>query len=396
MSYFFACAGRLAGPDASLVTRTFTYGSVPDADQRDVSLSWEGAPDGEVIVSYSDPSRFGGGPDGFEAVGTRSFLYDDALLALLRIMDGDRDGAARVLRAIAALQSADGSWGFSVGWDGSYYDRYYVRSGVVASLVYALAKFDVAFGGEAFLPSARRGASWLLSQRQAGTGLVMAGRGFGGSHEVDRGERAAHVVTEHQIGAYFALAALGAVEPAGGWREEAIALGDAVRAHLWIAEEGRFAQGMSEEGLDRGSALDAAGAWGALFLLACGRHEEAAKSLEWVDRHHAFPWEGGRAYRPFVGGPDTWFVEASAGLALAWHRLEPRSSRGEEELSRLVALREAHGFPLPYATEWAQDFPKTPAAGPSLWFLLVGAELEGRTEKFLWAECPEPARGPSR
>src|SRR5690606_19526668 len=139
---------------------------------------------------------------------------------------------------------------------------------------------------------------------------------------------------------------------------------------LWMEEQGRFAQGIAEGVLDEGSALDAAGAWGALLLLACGERERAERALRWVDEAHALPPASAAGYRPYATGPEVGVVEGAVGVALAWHRLAPASPRARDERRSLAALLERYGLPLPYGTGWAEEFPKTPAAGPTLWFLL--------------------------
>lgn len=340
------------------------------------------AGDEEMVVSFPIPSRFAGAPSDFERIGGRSYLYDGALLALFRTLQGDERGAARVLGALQALQLEDGAWGFSLDWEEGSYDSGYVRTGTVAWIVYAFARFEARFGETRFAATARRGGLWLLEQREETTGLVLVGRGVWTPQGLAPAPSQL-VVTEHQIDAYFAWAALAALAPEGPWAAAASALADRILAMLWIEEEGRFAQGKNEAGLDRGSAVDAAGAWGALFLLAIGEEAKARRALSWVDLHHGLEETG---YRPYASGPELAFVEAAAAVALAWHRLEPEGERARTELEALRALRARYGLPLPYSDRWEEDFPMAPAAAPTLWYWFAEAEMTGRSETFLWRE----------
>lgn len=368
----------------SLEVRAFEGTALHDAGGRAFEPAWpDGVAGGDAVVSWPDPGRFPEARDASRLRG-RSYLYDDALLALDRIRRGDQEGAARTLRLLAALQRPDGAWGFSLGLDDGFYDAGYVRAGTVAFCVYAFAKYALAFDDHRFRASAGRGADWLLASREPATGLILAGLGrwdregrvFSPAYVAD------FAATEHQIDAFFALAALGEVDPGGPWSAEAVALAGVIVERLWDEEEGRFVQGLSPRGPDRGSALDAAGTWGALFHLAVGRPDRSLRCLRWVESHHATP----SGLKPWGDGPDLWFVEGSVAHALAWYRLAPKLALGRESLGRVRALACAEGLPLLYANRWAVDFPMAPAAAPTLWFLLAADELEAGGAPFLWSE----------
>ncbi len=383
-----------AAARASLDVRRFALAVVHDSTGAELPLSWPaGARTGELVSSYPDPSRFEGGPTGFALLGGRSFLYDDALLALDRIRIGDREGAVRVLAALAALQLPDGAWGFSVGIDDGFYDAGLVRSGNVAFVIYAFARYAARFGGEdePWIPAAAlRGGSWLLEQRDDATGLLRAGRGrwTPGGARLESTAAVDFAATEHQIDAFFALASLARIDPDGPWSRSALALEASVHRFLWLEGEGRFAQGWRDGAPDRQSALDSSGSWGALFLLACGERAKARRALAWIDEVHAATGPGWSGYKPYASGPVTWFVEASAAIPLARHRLEPGEPRAASGLSRLAALGRSRGWPLVYSTSWEPDFPLAPAAAPTLWFLLVHDEVREAEAPFLWTECP--------
>ena len=94
-------------------------------------------------------------------------------------------------------------------------------------------------------------------------------------------------------------------------------------------------------------------------------------------------WSG---WQPYAGEPPrTWFVEASVARALVLARLG-RDREAHAALAELTSLACTAGVPLVYATDWAPDFPATPAAAPTLWYLLVGQELRRPDARWLWRE----------
>ena len=380
-------AGSIERARASLQTEAYAFARTFDADGSAFEPRWPATGGGVAVVSWPDPDRFEGAPVEFSQWARRSHVYDNALFALERIAQGDRHGAAALLTTLAALQLPDGAWGFSFGLDEPFYDAGYVRAGTVAFAVYAFARYANRFDDHRFRAVAGRGADWLLDQRMPGSGLVRAGRGqwSEGGRRFDVGFDAAFAATEHQFDAFFALAALGRVDPDGRWSAGAAALEGAILAHLWDETEGRFVQGISAEGeVDRGSALDAAGTWGALFHLAGGRRAEARRCLDWVERVHG----NGRGFRPYGDGPDTTFVEGSIAHALAAYRVDPAAAAASLDAARRLACED--GLPLIYADRWAPDFPRSPAAAPTLWYLLAAAEIEAEIAPFLWIERAVP------
>lgn len=371
----------------SIETRIWSAGLTIDAAGVPFVPSWpDGFDAGEAVVSWPDPTRFPGAPQGFDRLAGRSFVYDTALLALERTRTGDRDGAARLLATLAALQLPDGAWGFSFGLSDGFYDAGYVRAGTVAFAVYAFARYALRFDDHRFRAYAGRGADWLLAHRDPVTGLVRAGRGrwLDGGRRYDGAYVADFAATEHQIDAFFALAALGRVDPGGVWRDGAAALERSILAWLWDDGAGRFLQGRTAaHEPDPTSALDAAGTWGALFHLAGGRPAQARRCLAWVERHH----RRGARLVPYADGPDTWFVEGAVAEVLAWRRLGDDAAAAAA-LDRITALGCRSGLPLVYADRWAADFPRSPAAAPTLWFVMAAAEIAPGGAPFLWIEGP--------
>jgi len=378
-----------AAASASLPIRRWGGGTLVDADGAPFVATFpEGFSSGEAVESWPGAAAIAGAPPAFRRLAGRSFVYDDALLALERTARGDAAGAAQVLATLAALQLGDGAWGFAFSLDEPFYDAGYVRAGTVAFAVYAFARYAERFGDHRFRAYAGRGADWLLAQRDPATGLVRAGRGrwLDRGATFEAGYRADFFATEHQIDAFFALAALGRVDPGGPWAAGAAALERAILDRLWDDEAGRFLQGRGADGSpDPTSALDAAGAWGALFHLASGRRVEALRALDHVERHH----RRGDRLLPRIGpdgaGPDTHFVEGAIGRALAWQRIDP--ARGAAALEAIASFACATGLPLLYADRWEEDFPRAPAAAPTLWFLLASREIAEGAPPFLWTSA---------
>ncbi len=348
------------------------------------------SPEALAVVSYPDPGRFSGAPSGFQELANRSFVYDDALFVLWALGNGRTDEARRVLLTLQSLQNPDGTWGFSfaIHSDG-FYNAGYVRAGAVAWVAYAAASYQIRSGDQQFSPLLERALRWLL-QAEAGKGLVRAGRGrWLADGRFDPSWPAEFTATEHQIDAWFALRAAATADPAMAQRLDLQGGASRIRKQmnelLWLPHQGRFAQGIAGADLDHASALDASGTWGALWALANGDRRRAEAALAHVDSHHALVvlgWPGWRPYQP--GAPETWFVEGGLARALALHRLG-RTDEAQKAFGPAVDLACAGGVPLVYSPVWAADFPLSPAAAPTLWFLMVGAELYGG-EPLVWTE----------
>ncbi|MFO0645363.1 MAG: hypothetical protein U0326_03930 [Polyangiales bacterium] len=324
----------------------------------------------------------------------RTFVYDLALAMIVHTL-ADREPDARAIgRTLCQLVDASGGApGFSLGLDApAFYDVEYVRSGVVAWVGYALALHDLVKGENRFRAHARRVADALLSSRfpsgsDPRAGLILAGRGrwLDGQRRFDGPWRADYCVTEHQIDAWFLLDALGRLGEAR-YQAEADALSSAMLSSLWLADEGRFAVAATANGLDRALALDAAGAWGALFLLARGEREKASASLRFTERTFATRVDDLDGFAPYAGtiheyeGYDfssTLFAEGTAAVGLARLRMGDRvgAERVAEVLRRLQ--RRGDGGVL-YATPEGPDMPQVPAAAPTAWLLLLERELAGQ------------------
>jgi hypothetical protein len=352
----------------------------------------EPAASAKVVLSYPDPERHAGGEAAFHRLHNRSFAYDNAL-AVLWLLTMDRPWLARdILHSLVALQRPDGAWGFGFAAQGDgFVNASYVRAGTVAWVVYAFAVYQHVTGDDQFGPTLRRGARWLLAQRKPPHGLIEAGRGrWVTAAAYDPDWVAAFAATEHQIDAWFALRAVEIADPywsvLHGVAQERRALAEAMQNVLWLPDERRFAQGVHAGGLDRGSALDAAGTWGALWWLALGDDTRALQALRYAEVVHAHQERGWQGLRPYLTEPPaTWFVEGSVAAAMANLRLK-RKKPAAAQLQQLAELACAAGPGLVYAIDWYEDFPLSPAAGPTLWYLLATAEARTGEAGLLWRE----------
>ncbi len=345
----------------------------------------------QAVLSYPYPERFAGADSGFAELANRSFVYDDALALVWASERGDVVLAQGLAQTLAALQLPDGAWGFSFAVFGDgFYNAGYVRAGTVAWAVYGLARYQKLSGDRQFVGTLERGLLWLVGQTGA-DGLVRAGRGRWVDGKVfDPDYDARFAATEHQIDAWFAYSAAMAADPELaaqlGLAKAKTQLATALDSHLWRPSEERYAQGKDGDKIDENSALDAAGSWAALLDAARDRPGRAQSALHWVQREHtivAHGWPGLRPYLP--DPPQTWFVEGSLAVALAWWRLGERQT-AIEAFAPAVQLACAAGVPLVYAPDWHTDFPLSPAAAPTLGFLLVGGELYDHKPS-VWAEA---------
>jgi hypothetical protein len=313
----------------------------------------------------------------------RSFLYDDALALLWLTVTGSEVEARDLAAALVGLQNEDGSWGFSLSLEDGFYDASYVRNGAVAWVAYALAYYARRFPDSRAGEAAARAGKALLALRRSGVpsavGLVEGGRGRYSPDERSffPGFRLRAAITEHQLDAHMALAL---VDPA-----QADALAERILGVLWLQDQGRFAVSADDAGPDPARALDAAGGWGALWLLGHGDRQRAVRSLEYTA--HAFATRGAdvAGFRPYLDPidgprsamqPDLVFVEGTLGVGLAAHRL------GMEEVARTaleaaVRLSCRFGPGVPYANREAHGFPTRPAVASTVWFLFLDQEMNG-------------------
>lgn len=390
-------AGRCAAPDvrhwaalasSSLQVAKFVARPLYDLDGAGGALHLPPVTcvDCWAVVSYPDPLRHAGGEPGFARLKNRSFTYDNALVALVRLSEGRVAEARQLLSTLAALQRTDGGWGFSFNITGDgFYNAGYVRAGVVSWVLYAMARYTEVTKDRRYIAAMRRAGLWLLAHRAPTTGLILGGRGrwLDAGARYEPGYVAPWASTEHNVDAWFAVRLAAHVDPAGRW-PLLKPLGAAIQQHLWLDSEGRYARGVTGTTHDRVAALDAAGTWSALFTIAAGQPARAVRAIAFVDDRLGFQEGGWQAHRPDdERGDRLWFVEASVARGMTLARLG-QVRRARESLTQLAQWACARGLPLAYSDRWAQDFPLTPAAAPTAWFVLAAREVAQQQPAFLW------------
>ncbi|MFU8804988.1 MAG: hypothetical protein ACNA8W_14340, partial [Bradymonadaceae bacterium] len=280
----------------------------------------------------------------------------------------------------------DGGWGFSFEpIEGGFYDVGYVRTGAVAWAGWALASYGQAFDDDEALDAARNVLTFIDAHKvhddgishsaEPHIGLYRAGTGH---YDPRTGVRTLGVpvdftVTEHQFDVHMLLDALD--------ESRADALAEQIQETLWLDSEDRFAVGANPQGLDHRRALDAAGGWGALWLMSIDKDDMARRSLSYTMENFATR-DGTRAggFVPYLDPLDGYdpasrvvFVEGSLGVGLAALRLG-QEEKAEEILRFAARLGCERGPGIPYADRRDEIFIPIPAAASTLWFLFLERE----------------------
>jgi hypothetical protein len=325
-------------------------------------------------------------PQAEDSLSRRSYIYDQALALLWFAWTGQRHIAHGLAETLIYLQKDDGSWGFSVDTSQpNAYHASYVRSGAVAWAAHALGYFAVRFAKPRALRAASRGADFLRRMRLGGSGLgrglVSAGYGTPSSPPgASTASSLSYAVTEHQFDAHMVLSQW---EPKSARR-----LVERVLEVLWMDQEGRFAVAAVDDRLNPRRALDAAGAWGALWLWSIGEADQAQRSYLYALEHFQTGAPGGGnptlfGFRPYVDAVDGYdprhardhiFVEGTMGMGLAAHRLgDDRTAQKVLATGVELSCRGAPG--LAYSNVEVPGFSTRPAAASTLWFLFLEREM---------------------
>lgn len=337
----------------------------------------------------------------------RSYLYDNGLMLTLLSMDRRCDEGRSLVRTLATLQSRDGSIGFSFDtWGNDFYNRSYVRTGSLAWAGYGLALFGARCASPKALRVASRIARYLETLRVRKVRDRRAGLYKGGRGKWDLDDkifspkyRVRSCVTEHQFDTYFFLKrlarSLGRASRRGRiyWRR-AERLSRAIMKKLWRPQKKLFLVGVSQKALDPSLALDAAGTWGALFLLARGKKKLAAEVMKRVEARFAGRHFGISGYKPYAGrsrahgGLDwdrvpTLFLEGSAGVAVVYHRLG-RKQKARQIVRELLRTQRKRGG-IPYALGARKNFPEVSAAASTIWTIWAMRSTQERSSmRLLW------------
>jgi hypothetical protein len=358
--------------------------------------------DGSHMLALSSP------------LNQRVSSYDNALVVLYLLRQGARAQAAAVLRAIAALQSPDGSVPFSFEWPRPDSRNTYVRSGATAWVGYAAVEYLNAEAGgparEIITQLAHRAAGYLLSRQKEPGDDPRADLVLGGfvsySYELNaRGELVETYTpgeidwasTEHNIDAFFFLRDLGHMTQDARFTEAAARIRGALLRRGWSEASGQLVRGFGANGVDAGNALDCA-SWGSLFLVAAGDALRAETAFAAADVRYAAQSMGvdAKGHRPYAHVPvfehrvlaermraqlpQSWdavqavWPEGSAGVALAALR-NGRVQRAREILAELEKLRtRAVGLPM-LTVDVPGEFDTNPNLAGTIWVELVRFEL---------------------
>ncbi len=324
-----------------------------------------------AIVSY---------PRAQGPMARRSFVYDDALALLWFAWNGQKRRAAGLAETLMYLQKADGSWGFSfaTGPQGGY-DASYVRSGTVAWAAHALGYYGERFSEPLAVRAAQRAATYLRELRLGegrARGLVSAGTGSPNlPADAPAGAPLGYAVAEHQFDAYEVLARYDAMT--------AERMAERMLEVLWLDDQGRFGVAATAEHVDHKRALDAAGAWGALWLWSLGERARAQRSYAYTRRTFATDKAGLFGFRPYEDDIDGYdptahpghiFVEGTMGMGLAAHRLGDEAT-ARRVLATGIRLSCQGQAGLAYSNVKVRGFSTRPAAASTLWFLFLDREM---------------------
>lgn len=325
----------------------------------------------------------------------RSYVYDNAIVAIAFIQLGKLAEAEAILATLESIQSPDGSFGFSFNTaEEPYYDQDYVRTGTVAWAGYAFVYHAYRTQSDRFAEAAVRVGDFLVQMQvddptDPRNGLVRGGRGvFNRRHtallpEVFIDE----AIAEHQFDAWFFLDLLAYRFPDPRWTTFRDRLGEQIETALWLPEPQRFAAAIRRDGPILEWALDSGGSFGVLFWHARANLIRAQATLASTYATFAVKDNGFEGFRPYVGTvsdyPDIdWsqespiFVEGTMSVALAATRVGNRNI-AEEALRLGLQLMCVTGGALPYATHTQPDFPAVSAAAPTAWFILAALAFGG-------------------
>lgn len=360
----------------------------------------------------------------------RTYIYAQALALLWFSWTGQSERAHALARTLYYLQQDDGSWGYSFDTrPAGDYHRRYVRSGTVAWAATGLAYFATQFAEPQASLSARRATRFLQSARLGGQGpsrgLVSAGKGLPTTlPDAPPSALIDFAPAEHQFDTQPVLALF---DPLAARR-----LAERMLDALWLQDEGRFALAARADDLDTRRALDAAGAWGALWLWAHGQPARARRSFDYARQTFATtarialddptrmaldsPARAARrnttpgtvksvtiqGFRPYQDDVDDYdihaatdhiFVEGSMSMGLAAHRL------GEEATARQmlrtgISLSCAGAPGVAYSNVPLPGFTTHAAAAPTLWFLFLAREMVSGQTAPIFQLQPTPASSP--
>lgn len=290
-----------------------------------------------LMVSYTVPP---GDPLSF--LTGRSFTYDNAVGAVAFVLQNRPDSAREVLLALQRLITSRGSIGFSYQVDSGWFDSR-ARTGTLAWVGYAMAFYQRRTGDRTFQSSAESIAGYLK-------GLQLSSGSLKGGPDVN------WVSTEHNVDAYFFYRELYRVTGKKTYQTTANRIKTSLLNNHWVrtGSTGHFLQGIN----DSAAALDA-NSWGAIFLWAVGRNNQAAQALQYVEATFkntqtlAASSTQVTGYAPDAARRTVW-LEGTLGVAVATQRVGQTAAAGsildnvQAVQNTWVSQGKWHGA-LPYA-----------------------------------------------
>jgi hypothetical protein len=216
-----------------------------------------------------------------EEPGCTAHTYDQALALIVFSHEGMWAQADALVAGLADAQNCDGSWHKSYDCSKSSLPCVHCHKweGDIAWAIYALSRYRAEGGSHPQAGAAMdRAASWL-AHRIAPDGCL----------EIDH--------TEGTIDAWWALQAAGS-----DYRDEAQQLKECLLSQYWDGTMGRFKGGRDwrQPYLDNQT-------WGAPFLRAIGRQEDARRALSYAYEVLRLPARGGQLFG-FDGQGGPWSV----------------------------------------------------------------------------------------
>ncbi len=184
-----------------------------------------------------------------EEAADNAYLYDQAL-AVLVLTDTHRSRADQLVAKLIELQNADGSWNSNFRFLTGAKVGPASDIGPIAWAVYALARYHLKTGNAAALQAAKRGAAWIAGWQRADGSVA--------------------TIAEWNLDAWWAL-------QIAGRQAEADRLRNFLLTSLWDAQLGRFKSDREENQIF----LDVQ-TWGAAFLRAIGRDQDARRALSYA------------------------------------------------------------------------------------------------------------------
>jgi len=346
----------------------------------DMVVELKGKVPGSAVISY--PGIKTGHLAG------RSFFQDNALALLWFAWNGNRDAAKSLARTMISLQNSDGSFGysFSTGSDG-FYNMRYIKTGVVAWVAYSLLYYGFSMDDSRAVDASAKAINFIKDMQNLESGGPEYGlvrNGFGSWSQGFQEFDPCLLDKEYKTATQFVSDMLFKASGVTGLRAGLIE--DGMMNRMWLKDEGRFAEGSFEFGIDVRRNLDTAGAWGALWLLMTENSDAASRSYTYSAG--AFKTTSGpiAGYKPFLDKFNGISSEDNEGLisfeggfamGLAALRLGDRE-QAKKALDLGSAMQCIAGPGIPETSRDAGDLRASPSVSATLWFLFLEREFSGK------------------